>query len=193
MVSGLMIHVAHNKLLQDSLYIYIHMALLSKAGGVGGGAYTVPSAGPLCSKTRRTKAGSGGVDVLRMKDSSYYYYCSRRSLSTKSSVLNHSVSKRGNQLIVAASPPPTDEAVVATEPLSREDLIAYLASGCKSKDKWRIGTEHEKFGFEVNTLRPMKYDQIAELLNSIAERFEWEKVMEGDKIIGLKQGKQSIS
>ncbi|KAF2531693.1 hypothetical protein F2Q70_00032942, partial [Brassica cretica] len=39
----------------------------------------------------------------------------------------------------------------------------------------------------------MKYDQIAELLNSIAERFEWEKVMEGDKIIGLKQGKQSIS
>lgn len=51
----------------------------------------------------------------------------------------------------------------------------------------RIGTEHEKFGFEVNTLRPMKYDQIAELLNSIAERFEWEKVMEDDKIIGLKQ------
>ncbi|KAH0936083.1 hypothetical protein HID58_013200 [Brassica napus] len=47
----------------------------------------------------------------------------------------------------------------------------------------RIGTEHEKFGFEVNTLRPMKYDQIAKLLNSIAERFEWEKFMEGDKII----------
>ncbi|WZZ77844.1 hypothetical protein YC2023_098416 [Brassica napus] len=101
-------------------------------------------------------------------------------------------SKRGHQLIVAASPP-TEEAVVATEPLTREDLIAYLASGCKTKDKWRIGTEHEKFGFEVNTSRPMKYDQIAELLNSIAERFEWEKVMEGDKIIGLKQGKQSIS
>ncbi|KAL0890888.1 hypothetical protein Bca101_014871 [Brassica carinata] len=163
------------------------MALLSKAGG----AYTVPSAGPLCSKTR-TKAVSGGVDVLRMKDSSYY----SRSLSTKSMLLhsNHSVerSKRGHQLIVAASPP-TDEAVVAAEPLTREDLIAYLASGCKPKDKWRIGTEHEKFGLEVNTLRPMKYDQIAELLNSIAERFEWEKVMEGDKIIGLKQGKQSIS
>ncbi|KAJ0253294.1 hypothetical protein HA466_0110020 [Hirschfeldia incana] len=101
-------------------------------------------------------------------------------------------SKRGNQLIVAASPP-TEEAVVATEPLTREDLMAYLASGCKPKDKWRIGTEHEKFEFEVNTLRPIKYDQIAELLNSIAERFEWEKVMEGDKIIGLKQRKQSIS
>ena len=33
----------------------------------------------------------------------------------------------------------------------------------------------------------MKYEQIAELLNGIAERFDWEKVMEGDKIIGLKQ------
>ena len=39
-------------------------------------------------------------------------------------------------MIVAASPP-TEEAVVATEPLTREDLIAYLASGCKTKDKYR--------------------------------------------------------
>ncbi|KAH0862377.1 hypothetical protein HID58_079588 [Brassica napus] len=130
-----------------------------------GGAYTVPS----------------GHVTRKLKDQDYISFW----LLLKSS-------KRGHQLIVAASPP-TEEAVVATEPLTREDLIAYLASGCKTKDKWRIGTEHEKFGFEVNTSRPMKYDQIAELLNSIAERFEWEKVMEGDKIIGLKQGKQSIS
>ena len=52
---------------------------------------------------------------------------------------------------------------------------------------YRIGTEHEKFGFELSTLHPMKYEQIAELLNGIAERFDWEKVMEGDNIIGLKQ------
>lgn len=51
----------------------------------------------------------------------------------------------------------------------------------------RIGTEHEKFGFEIDTLRPMKYEQIAGLLNGIAERFDWDKVMEGDYIIGLKQ------
>jgi len=29
--------------------------------------------------------------------------------------------------------------------------------------------------------------QIAELLNGIAEKFDWDKIMEGDKIIGLKQ------
>ncbi|CAJ1975762.1 unnamed protein product [Sphenostylis stenocarpa] len=29
---------------------------------------------------------------------------------------------------------------------------------------FRIGTEHKKFGFEFGNLRPMKYEQIAELL-----------------------------
>ncbi|KAL6986248.1 glutamate--cysteine ligase [Sarracenia purpurea var. burkii] len=100
--------------------------------------------------------------------------------------------KRGRHAIVAASPP-TEDAVIATEPLTKEDLVGYLASGCKPKEKWRIGTEHEKFGFEFGALKPMKYEQIAELLNGIAERFDWEKIMEGDNIIGLKQGKQSIS
>lgn len=33
----------------------------------------------------------------------------------------------------------------------------------------------------------MKYEQIAELLHGISERFDWEKVMEGEYIIGLKQ------
>lgn len=51
----------------------------------------------------------------------------------------------------------------------------------------RIGTEHEKFGFEFETLNPMKYEQIAELLYGISERFDWDKVMEGEYIIGLKQ------
>ncbi|CAN1189790.1 Glutamate--cysteine ligase, chloroplastic [Linum perenne] len=100
--------------------------------------------------------------------------------------------KTGRSVTVAASPP-TEDAVVAADPLTKEDLINYLASGCKPKENWRIGTEHEKFGFEFGSLRPMKYEQIAELLNAIAERFDWDKVMEGDYIIGLKQGKQSIS
>ncbi|KAG0473305.1 hypothetical protein HPP92_015162 [Vanilla planifolia] len=99
---------------------------------------------------------------------------------------------RMRQVTVAASPPAEDTAVL-TEPLTKDDLVSYLASGCKSKEKWRIGTEHEKFGFEVETLRPMSYEQIAALLNGISERFEWEKIMEGDHVIGLKQGKQNIS
>lgn len=45
--------------------------------------------------------------------------------------------KRGQHVIVAASPP-TEDAVVATEPLTKEDLVAYLASGCKPKEEWRF-------------------------------------------------------
>ena len=33
----------------------------------------------------------------------------------------------------------------------------------------------------------MNYEQIAELLNGIAERFDWDKIMGGDTIFGLKQ------
>ena len=46
-------------------------------------------------------------------------------------------SKRDNRVIVAASPP-TEDAMVATEPLTKEDLVAYLASGCKPKENWRF-------------------------------------------------------
>jgi hypothetical protein len=69
----------------------------------------------------------------------------------------------------------------------------YISVGCsfypqsKRLSLYRIGTEHEKFGFEVDTLRPIKYDQIRDILNGLAERFDWDKIMEGDTVIGLKQ------
>uniref|UniRef100_A0A0D3CU32 Uncharacterized protein n=1 Tax=Brassica oleracea var. oleracea TaxID=109376 RepID=A0A0D3CU32_BRAOL len=50
----------------------------------------------------------------------------------------------------------SEESVVATESLTREDLIAYFASGCKPKQKWRIGTEHEKFGFERKCIKEQR-------------------------------------
>jgi glutamate--cysteine ligase len=56
----------------------------------------------------------------------------------------------------------------------------------------RIGTEHEKFGFYLDTLKPLEYKQIAQLLNGMAERFNWEKVMENGNIIGLKMVSQSF-
>lgn len=47
---------------------------------------------------------------------------------------------RGNRVVVAASPP-TEDAAVMTEPLTKEDLVGYLASGCKAKEKWRFVLE----------------------------------------------------
>ncbi|KAF4353299.1 hypothetical protein F8388_026302 [Cannabis sativa] len=149
----------------------------------------------------RSKAGqifnlSSNLEALRMKENLAGFSSLSCTSAKKTNILHMDSArlerKRGNHVVVAASPP-TDDAVIAAEPLTKEDLVAYLASGCKTKENWRIGTEHEKFGFEFGSLRPMKYEQISELLNGIAERFDWDKVMEGDYIIGLKQGKQSIS
>jgi glutamate--cysteine ligase len=36
----------------------------------------------------------------------------------------------------------------------RSQLVEFLASGSKPPEQWRIGTEHEKFGFRLDDLRP---------------------------------------
>ncbi|XP_048319985.2 glutamate--cysteine ligase, chloroplastic-like [Ziziphus jujuba] len=87
----------------------------------------------------------------------------------------------------------TGIAAPAAKQLTKGDLIDYFVSGCKPKDRWRIGTEHEKFGFELETLRPINYEQIKRLLYGIAEKFGWDPVMDGDNILGLEKGQQSIS
>jgi glutamate--cysteine ligase len=38
---------------------------------------------------------------------------------------------------------------------SRDELVAYLEAGCKPEADFRIGTEHEKFGFYVDGHRPV--------------------------------------
>ena len=46
------------------------------------------------------------------------------------------VNQRRRGCIVAASPP-KDDGIRSGEPLTREDLVGYLASGCKPKERWR--------------------------------------------------------
>lgn len=41
--------------------------------------------------------------------------------------------------------------------IQRDALASIFSSGCKPTDQWRIGTEHEKIGFCVDTLRPIPY------------------------------------
>jgi glutamate--cysteine ligase len=70
---------------------------------------------------------------------------------------------------------------------SRDDLVRYLEQGSKPRAEWRIGTEHEKFVYDLATHKPLSYDGqpgIRALLNGM-RRFGWEPVMEGDNIIGL--------
>lgn len=75
-------------------------------------------------------------------------------------------------------------------------LAEYLAAGCKPARDWRIGTEHEKFAYNLKTLRPLEYEGergIRALLEAMQE-FGWDPVMEGDNIIALtKPDRSSIS
>lgn len=67
-------------------------------------------------------------------------------------------------------------------------LAEYLASGCKPKADWRIGTEHEKFGYVAATLEPLPYDgpcSIKAMLEGLRDEFDWAPVTEGGNIIGL--------
>ncbi len=78
----------------------------------------------------------------------------------------------------------------------RDQLAAYLASGCKPAPDWRIGTEHEKFGFLTDTLAPLPYDgprSVRAVLEGIGERFGWTPVREGEAIIGLTRGGANVS
>ena len=82
-------------------------------------------------------------------------------------------------------------------PIERfEQLAEYIASGEKPKSAWRIGTEHEKFGFCADSLLPLPYDgprSIRAMLEGIRDRFGWDPVLEQGRIIGLTKDGANVS
>ncbi|MEM1090115.1 MAG: glutamate--cysteine ligase [Pseudomonadota bacterium] len=75
-----------------------------------------------------------------------------------------------------------------SEPATRDSLLADLERGSKPRDQWRIGTEHEKFGFCLKTHQPLAYEGtpgIAVILEGLCQD-GWDAVTENDKIIALK-------
>jgi glutamate--cysteine ligase len=78
---------------------------------------------------------------------------------------------------------------------SRDDLVRHLSKGMKPKSAWRIGTEHEKFVYDLKTHKPIPYEGkpgIRQLLEGMG-RFGWQPVMEGDNIIGNSLNGASLS
>jgi glutamate--cysteine ligase len=71
---------------------------------------------------------------------------------------------------------------------SRSELVAFLESGCRPESAWRLGTEHEKFGYTLDDLRPLPYEGgrgIRAILTALADRFDWQPVLEGGLPIAL--------
>ena len=77
----------------------------------------------------------------------------------------------------------------------KADLIEHLSSGSKPREQWRIGTEHEKFVYDLKSFKPVPYEGpngIRALLEGMT-RFGWDPVKEGPYIIGGYQNGASIS
>ncbi len=69
----------------------------------------------------------------------------------------------------------------------KDELVAYLAQGCKPPAAWRIGTEHEKFVYGRNDLRPLPYEGpggIGAILQALTA-FGWRPVLEQGQPIAL--------
>ena len=82
----------------------------------------------------------------------------------------------------------------STPVTSVRQLADRLAAGGKPKSAWRIGTEHEKFGFSKATLLPPPYEPagIRALLGAMADE-SWQPILDAGQPIGLKSGAASVS
>jgi glutamate--cysteine ligase len=70
----------------------------------------------------------------------------------------------------------------------KAQLVEWLEKGCKPRESWRIGTEHEKFGFYEKVFNPVPYEGdrgIRALLEGMRAKLGWEPIMDGEHIIGL--------
>jgi glutamate--cysteine ligase len=87
-------------------------------------------------------------------------------------------------------------AVKSTPIAGRQQLADYLAAGEKPREAWRIGTEHEKFGFLTDSLRPPTFEGergIKALLETLASRYDWEVSREGENPVALSREGASIT
>ena len=79
---------------------------------------------------------------------------------------------------------------------SFNQLANLLEQGNKPKADWRIGTEHEKFGYCKDTLKALPYEgerSIQSILQGLRDQFNWAPVEEGGHLIGLTKNGANVS
>ncbi|MHA1189941.1 MAG: glutamate--cysteine ligase, partial [Alphaproteobacteria bacterium] len=71
---------------------------------------------------------------------------------------------------------------------SISQLAATLEVGCKPREDWRIGTEHEKFGFYRDGNSPVPYEGeagVEALLHGMQSLLGWQPIVDDGNTIGL--------
>ncbi|MGB2564562.1 MAG: glutamate--cysteine ligase, partial [Parvibaculales bacterium] len=79
----------------------------------------------------------------------------------------------------------SDAAQPVLENITR--LKDWMVAGCKPREDWRIGTEHEKFGYRKSDFSPLPYDGpdgIKAMLEGLMA-YGWDGKYEGDTLVGL--------
>jgi glutamate--cysteine ligase len=78
---------------------------------------------------------------------------------------------------------------------SRDQLIAAFSKGEKPRERWRIGTEHEKFVYRHKDHRAPSYEEMGGIHTLLIglTRYGWSPVFEGENIIALSGADGTIS
>ena len=75
-------------------------------------------------------------------------------------------------------------------------LATYMESGNKPASDWRIGTEHEKFGWLTDSRSPLPYAgdrSICAIFSALEARYGWSPVQEAGNTIGMTRNGANIS
>lgn len=79
---------------------------------------------------------------------------------------------------------------------SKDQLVEYLAEGCKAPELFRLGAEQEMFVFSGEDYRPAEYDGARPGIKALLERlvgFGWSRILENGNPIGLTRNGCSIT
>lgn len=93
---------------------------------------------------------------------------------------------------------PSQKDEVAVGPFDeggRTALVDWLAGGTRERADWKIGTEHEKFGFLQDTLRAPTFEGergIEAILKGLVQ-YGWTEVIENGHVIALTRDDASVS
>ncbi len=88
-----------------------------------------------------------------------------------------------------------DQFIIST----KKQLEEWFITGCKKKEDWKVGTEHEKFAYKYNkkedVFMALDYNSKIGIKVFLTElsKFGWSEIKEEGNIVSLKKDNQSIT
>jgi glutamate--cysteine ligase len=83
-----------------------------------------------------------------------------------------------------------EEQLVGQEISSANDLVSWMEAGSKPAPQWRIGVEHEKFLFNLESLSAVQFygaRGVNTILEELIRRDGWMPILEGSNIAALRR------